>query len=44
MRSFNLGADTKESDIKAKFKNGVLKLTVPKAEEQVVEPKRIDVK
>ena len=44
MRSFNLGADVKESDINAKFKNGVLKLTVPKAEEQAVEPKRIDVK
>ena len=27
MRSFNLGADVKESDINAKFKNGVLKLT-----------------
>jgi HSP20 family protein len=44
MRSFNLGGDVKESDINAKFKNGVLKLKVPKAEEQAVEPKRIDVK
>ena len=44
MRSFNLGADVKESDVKANFKNGVLKLTVPTAEKQVAEPKRIDVK
>ena len=44
MRSFNLGTDVKESDVKAKFKNGVLKLTVPTAEKQVAEPKRIDVK
>ena len=44
MRSFNLGSDIKESDIKAKFKNGVLKLTVPTSEKQAAEPKRIDVK
>ena len=44
MRSFNLGSDVKESDIKAKFKNGVLKLTVPTSEKQAAEPKRIDVK
>lgn len=44
MRSFNLGPGVKESDIDAKFKNGVLKLVVPKAKAQVVEPKRIDVK
>jgi HSP20 family protein len=44
MRSFNLGVNVKESDIKANFKNGVLKLTVPKAKERDVEPKRIDVK
>ena len=44
MRSFNLGSSVKDSDINAKFKNGVLKLTVPKAEEQVVEPKKIEVK
>tara|TARA_R110001592_G_scaffold363371_1_gene685581 strand:+ start:199825 stop:200169 length:345 start_codon:yes stop_codon:yes gene_type:complete len=44
MRSFNLGSGVKDSDINAKFKNGVLKLTVPKAEEQVVEPKQIEVK
>ena len=44
MRSFNLGPGVKESDIDAKFKNGVLKLVVPKAKSPVVEPKRIDVK
>ena len=44
MRSFNLGSDVKESDIKAKFKNGVLKLTVPTSEKRAAEPKRIDVK
>ncbi len=44
MRSFNLGSDVKEADIKAKFKNGVLKLTVPASEKQAAEPKRIDVK
>lgn len=44
MRSFNLGSGVKDSDINAKFKNGVLKLTVPKAEKQVIEPKQIEVK
>lgn len=43
MRSFNLGPNIKESDIKAKFKNGVLKLTVPQGEETVVKAKRIEV-
>ena len=43
MRSFNLGVDVNESDINAKFKDGVLKLTVPKAETHVSEPKRISV-
>lgn len=32
MRSFNLGRDVTESDVKAEFKNGVLKLEVPKVE------------
>ncbi|WOX04139.1 Hsp20/alpha crystallin family protein [Microbulbifer pacificus] len=31
-RSFNLGGDIKEEDIDATFKDGVLTLTVPKAE------------
>jgi HSP20 family protein len=43
MRSFNLGADVKESDIKATFKNGVLKLTMPKSEPEKKEPARISV-
>ncbi len=43
MRSFNLGPNVKESDISARFKNGVLKLTVPKAEPQKEEPTRISV-
>jgi|VirMetMinimDraft_7_1064189.scaffolds.fasta_scaffold35342_3 HSP20 family protein len=43
MRSFNLGPNIKEADIKAKFKNGILNLTVPQAEEAVVEAKRIEV-
>ncbi len=32
-RSFFVGKDVKEEDIKAKFKNGTLKLTVPKKDE-----------
>lgn len=43
MRSFNLGVDVNESDINAKFKDGVLKLTVPKAEAHVSQPKQISV-
>jgi HSP20 family protein len=43
MRSFNLGAEVHEGDINAKFKNGVLSLTVPKVEESVPEPRRIDI-
>ena len=31
-RSFYVGEDVKESDISAKFENGVLSLTIPKAE------------
>jgi HSP20 family protein len=44
MRSFHLGADVEESDIKANFKDGVLKLTVPTAEKHAAKAKRIDVK
>lgn len=43
MRSFNLGADVKESDISANFKNGVLKLTVPKTEPQKEQPAKINI-
>ena len=38
MRSFNLGTDVKEADIKAEFKDGVLSVRLPKTEE--VKPKR----
>jgi len=43
MRSFNLGANVKESDISANFKNGVLTLTMPKTEPQKEEPARISI-
>jgi HSP20 family protein len=44
LRSFNLGQDVQESDIKASFKDGVLRLEAPKAIEQEVERRRIEVK
>ncbi len=43
MRSFNLGAEVHEGDIEASFKNGVLSLSVPKAEEVVPEPRQIEI-
>jgi HSP20 family protein len=43
MRSFNLGGDVSESDIKASFKDGVLILEAPKAVEQPPERRRIEV-
>jgi HSP20 family protein len=43
MRSFNLGADVQEADIKATFKDGVLKLEAPKIVEKVQERRRIEV-
>ena len=43
MRSFNLGAEVQESDIKAAFKDGVLTLEAPKALEQEPERRRIEV-
>lgn len=43
MRSFNLGADVKESDIKATFNDGVLTLQAPKVEEKAPERRRIKV-
>lgn len=33
-RSFYVGDDVKESDIHASFEDGVLRLTIPKKEEQ----------
>lgn len=43
MRSFNLGPDVQESDIKASFIDGVLKLEAPKVVEKAVERRRISV-
>ncbi len=43
MRSFNLGADVHEDDIKASFKDGVLTLAAPKIVEKAVERRRIEV-
>lgn len=33
-RSFYVGEDIKQDDIKAKFENGILKISVPKKEAQ----------
>jgi HSP20 family protein len=43
LRSFNLGSDVEESDIKASFKDGVLTLEAPKLVEKEVERRRIEV-
>ncbi|MDQ2077582.1 Hsp20/alpha crystallin family protein [Marinimicrobium sp. ABcell2] len=43
VRSFNLGTDVKEKDIKAEFKDGVLKLRVPKVEEKAPVSRRIEI-
>lgn len=43
MRSFNLGVDVQEDDIKASFKDGVLRLEAPKISEKVQERRRIDI-
>ncbi len=43
MRSFNLGNDVHEDDIKASFKDGVLTLQAPKMVEKVPERRRIEV-
>lgn len=42
-RSFNLGTDVKEKDIKAEFKNGVLTLNVPKVEQKTPVSHRIEI-
>ena len=41
-RSFNLGAEVKADSIDASYKDGILTLTLPKAEES--KPRRIEVK
>ena len=43
MRSFNLGNEVHEADIKATFKDGVLALEAPKIVEKAVERRRIEV-
>ncbi|MBR3643537.1 MAG: Hsp20/alpha crystallin family protein [Parasporobacterium sp.] len=40
-RSFYVGTNVKEEDVKAKFEDGVLKLTIPKADEAIPEKKTI---
>ncbi|MCE5330015.1 Hsp20/alpha crystallin family protein [bacterium] len=41
-RSFTIGAPVKEDEIKASYKNGVLEVTVPKAE--IKKAKKVEVK
>ena len=36
-RSFFVGKDVKQEDIKARFENGTLKLTIPKSEKEIAE-------
>ncbi len=43
MRSFNLGQDVQQEDIKAEFNNGVLTLSAPKAEPATPASRRIDI-
>jgi HSP20 family protein len=42
-RSLQVPDNVTEKDIKATFENGVLEVTFPKAEEQMVQPKRITI-
>lgn len=43
VRTFNLGNDVKQEDIDAKFKNGILTLTVPKSEAKPDNSRKIDI-
>lgn len=43
VRSFNVGAGVRESDIKANFEDGILKVTAPKIQEQSPENRRIEI-
>lgn len=43
MRSFNLGGDVQEEDIKAMFKDGVLTLKAPKVAEKIPQKRRIEI-
>ena len=40
-RSFFVGDKIKEEDVKARFENGILSVTVPKTEEKQVEEKKL---
>ena len=42
-RSFDLGTDMQESDITAKFEDGVLTITAPRAEKLAPQTKRIEI-
>lgn len=42
-RSFDLGAQVQESDVRAEFKDGVLKIVAPHAREQKIETKKISI-
>ena len=43
LRSFQVGPNVKESDISASFKNGLLKLSVPKTTEETAPRKQIEI-
>jgi HSP20 family protein len=43
MRSFTLGSNVHEADITASFKDGVLKLSAPKAREEEPQKRRIEI-
>lgn len=43
VRSFDLGPQVHEGDIKASFENGVLKLTAPKGQQEASTAKRITI-
>ncbi len=43
MRSFNLGGDVQEEDIKASFRDGILTLEAPKVVEKPAERRRIEI-
>jgi HSP20 family protein len=43
MRSFNLGADVHEADIKASFTDGILTLEAPKLVEKPIQRRRIEI-
>ena len=44
VRSFNVGTGVQENDIHASFKDGVLKLTAPKAKQTAPETRRIEIR